>query len=151
MAGSQSASGECLVKARYLLDTNILSEPVKPNPSATVVERLRRHHHESVTAAPMWFELIHGVEQMPTSHRRDRLAQYLQALNDSDLQVLGYDKTAADWHAREHTRLRATGQIRPFVDGQIAAIAAVHGLVLVSRNLRDFQLFAGLIVENWFN
>lgn len=49
-----------------------------------VVERLRRHHHESVTAAPVWFELIHGVEQMPTSHRLIRLAQYLQALNDSD-------------------------------------------------------------------
>ncbi len=43
------------------------------------------------------------------------------------------------------------GQIRPFVDGQIAAIVAVHGLVLVSRNLSDFQLFAGLTVENWFN
>jgi tRNA(fMet)-specific endonuclease VapC len=140
-----------LVKARYLLDTNILSEPVKPNPSPTVVEQLRRHHHESVTAAPVWFELVHGVEQMPVSHRRDRLTRYLQELNDSDLQVLGYDKTAADWHAREQARLRAVGQIRPFVDGQIAAIAAVHGLVLVSRNLSDFQLFAGLTVENWFN
>ena len=139
------------MKARYLLDTNILSEPVKPTPSATVVERLRRHHHESVTAAPVWFELVHGVEQMPASRRRDRLAQYIQELNDSDLQVLGYDKIAADWHAREHTRLQAVGQIRPFVDGQIAAIAAVHGLVLVSRNLSDFKLFAGLTVENWFN
>ena len=139
------------MKARYLLDTNILSEPVKPTPSATVVEQLRRHHHESVTAAPVWFELVHGVEQMPASHRRDRLVQYIQELNDSDLQVLGYDKIAADWHAREHTRLQAVGQIRPFVDGQIAAIAAVHGLVLVSRNLSDFKLFAGLTVENWFN
>ena len=139
------------MKARYLLDTNILSEPVKPTPSATVVEQLRRHHHESVTAAPVWFELVHGVEQMPASHRRDRLAQYIQELNDSDLQVLGYDKIAADWHAREHTRLRAIGQIRPFVDGQIAAIAAVQGLVLVSRNLSDFKLFAGLTMENWFD
>ena len=151
MAGSQSASGECLVKTRYLLDTNILSEPVKPNPSVMVVERLRRHHHESVTAAPVWFELVHGLEQMPVSHRRDRLTRYLQELDDSDLQLLGYDKNAADWHAREQARLRAAGQIRPFVDGQIAAIAAVHGLVLVSRNLSDFEFFAGLTVENWFD
>ncbi|MCC8997921.1 MAG: type II toxin-antitoxin system VapC family toxin [Candidatus Contendobacter sp.] len=139
------------MKARYLLDTNMLSEPVKPNPSPAVIEQLRRHQHESVTAAPVWFELVQGVELMPASHRRDRLAQYLQELNDSDLRVLGYDQLAADWHAREHARLRAAGQTRPFVDGQIAAIAAVHGLVLASRNLSDFQIFAGLTVENWFD
>jgi tRNA(fMet)-specific endonuclease VapC len=139
------------VKARYLLDTNILSEPVKPDPSPAVMEQLQRHRNESVTAAPVWFELIHGVQQMPVSHRRDRLAQYLQELAYSDLQVLGYDQSAAHWHALEHVRLRAAGQTRPFVDGQIAAIAAVHDLVLVSRNIKDFQIFAGLIVENWFN
>jgi tRNA(fMet)-specific endonuclease VapC len=138
------------VKARYLLDTNILSEPVKPNPSLAVMEQLRRHQRESVTAAPVWFELVQGVELMPTSHRRDRLAQYLQELNDSDLQVLPYDQQAARWHALEHSRLRTAGQTRPFVDGQIAAIAAVRNLVLVSRNLSDFRIFAGLTVENWF-
>lgn len=138
------------MKARYLLDTNILSEPVKPNPSPSVIEQLRRHQHESVTAAPVWFELLHGVEQMPPSHRRDRLAQYLRELDDSDLQVLAYDQSAACWHALEHARLRAAGQTRPFVDGQIAAIAVVQGLVLVSRNLNDFQMFSGLTVENWF-
>ena len=139
------------MKARYLLDTNILSEPIKPNPSTTVIEQLRRHQHESVTAAPVWFELVYGVEQMPVSHRRNRLAQYLDELDDSDLQILAYDRAAARWHALEHSRLRAAGQTRPFVDGQIAAIAAVHGLVLVSRNLGDFEMFTGLTVENWFD
>ncbi|MFO1420713.1 MAG: type II toxin-antitoxin system VapC family toxin [Candidatus Competibacteraceae bacterium] len=138
------------MKARYLLDTNILSEPVKPNPSPKVMEQLRRHQRESVTAAPVWFELLQGVEQMPVSHRRDRLMQYIQELGDSDLQVLPYDQQAARWHALEHSRLRAAGQTRPFVDGQIAAIAAIHGLVLVSRNISDFRIFDGLIVENWF-
>ena len=38
----------------------------------------------------------------------------------------------------------------PFVDGQIAATAQAHGLILVTRNVRDFELFAGLTVENWF-
>jgi len=150
MAGPESPTGERVVNPRYLLDTNILSEPVKPNPSTVVIEQLRRHQHESVTAAPVWFELVHGVEQLPVSHRRDRLAQYLRELDNSDLQILAYDRAAARWHALEHARLRATGQTRPFVDGQIAAIAAVRGLVLVSRNVGDFQIFAGLTVENWF-
>ncbi|MCB1775801.1 MAG: type II toxin-antitoxin system VapC family toxin [Candidatus Competibacteraceae bacterium] len=138
------------MKMHYLLDTNILSEPVKPDPSPMVMEKLKRNRDQSVTAAPVWFELVHGVEQLPPSHRRDRLARYLQELAASDLQVLGYDQSAAHWHALEHTRLRANGQTRPFIDGQIAAVAAVHGLVLVSRNLIDFQIFSGLIVENWF-
>lgn len=85
---------------RYLLDTNILSEPVKLNPFPAVIEQLRQHYHESVTAAPVWFERVQGVELMPTSQRRDRLAQYLQELNNSDLQIVGYDRLAADWHAR---------------------------------------------------
>jgi tRNA(fMet)-specific endonuclease VapC len=43
------------------------------------------------------------------------------------------------------------GRVPPFVDGQIAAIAAVNGLTLVTRNVRDFRRFAGLPVVNWFS
>jgi tRNA(fMet)-specific endonuclease VapC len=46
--------------------------------------------------------------------------------------------------------LVSAGKTPPFVDGQIAAIAAVHGLVLVTRNVRDFLSFSGVRVESWF-
>ena len=63
--------------------------------------------------------------------------------------VLAYDAAAAEWHAHEHARLAETGNPRPFVDGQIAAIARVNELVLVTTNVADFVAFSGLIVEDW--
>jgi tRNA(fMet)-specific endonuclease VapC len=63
--------------------------------------------------------------------------------------ILPYDEAAATWHGEERVRLDALGRPAPFVDGQIAAIAHVNGLVLVTTNDRDFARFAGLAVENW--
>jgi tRNA(fMet)-specific endonuclease VapC len=62
---------------------------------------------------------------------------------------LPYDETAATWHGEERARLEALGRPTPFVDGQIAAIARVNGLVLVTTKERDFVRFEGLSVENW--
>jgi len=63
--------------------------------------------------------------------------------------ILPYDEAAATWHGKERARLEALGRPAPFVDGQIAAIAHVHGLVLVTANDRDFGRFKGVTVENW--
>ena len=63
--------------------------------------------------------------------------------------VLDYNREAADWHARQRARLVAAGQTPPFVDGQIAAIAGIHDLIVVTSNARDFQDFEGLRVEHW--
>jgi tRNA(fMet)-specific endonuclease VapC len=63
--------------------------------------------------------------------------------------ILPYDEAAATWHGEERARLEAHGRPAPFVDGQIAAIAHVHGLALVTTNDKDFARFKGLTVENW--
>ncbi len=63
--------------------------------------------------------------------------------------VLEYDRDAADWHARERARLSALGRTPPIVDGQIAAIAYVNGLFLVTTNERHFEGFRGLRLEVW--
>jgi tRNA(fMet)-specific endonuclease VapC len=76
------------------------------------------------------------------------LERYLDVLAPT-LAVLPYDTAAAAWHATERARLEALGRSPPFVDGQIAAIARVRGLTLVTRNVRDFSRFDGLVVENW--
>jgi tRNA(fMet)-specific endonuclease VapC len=62
---------------------------------------------------------------------------------------LPYDEAAATWHGEERARLEALGKPAPFVDGQIAAVAHVHGLVLVTTNEMHFRGFKGLQVENW--
>jgi tRNA(fMet)-specific endonuclease VapC len=63
--------------------------------------------------------------------------------------ILPYDEAAALRHAAERARLERAGSTIPFVDGQIAAIALVNDLVLVTGNLRDFAAFTTLQVENW--
>jgi tRNA(fMet)-specific endonuclease VapC len=63
--------------------------------------------------------------------------------------ILPYDERAAEWHAKERARLTFLGQMPSFVDGQIAAIAKVNNLILVTRNTSDFKKFSGLKLENW--
>jgi tRNA(fMet)-specific endonuclease VapC len=138
-----------LVTPRYLLDSNILSEPVRPRPSVSVVDRLGAALDECATAAVVLHELEFGVVRMPPSRRKTILTQYLDQVVGR-LPILPYDASAARWHARERARLARRGTPPSFVDGQIAAIANAHGLVLVTRNVADFTVFDGLAVENWF-
>lgn len=63
--------------------------------------------------------------------------------------ILDYDRRAAEWHASERARLMAAGRTPPFIDGQIAAVARVNDLTLVTRNQRDFRWFEGLRMERW--
>lgn len=135
--------------ARFLLDTNTVSEPLRPQPNPNVVERLRKHEAEVAIPAPVWHELRLGCSRLPPSRRRDVFERYLEEIVLFSFPVLNYGRKAADWHARERARLVASGRTPPFVDGQIAAIAYVQGLVLVTSNTRDFLAFDGLKIENW--
>lgn len=133
----------------YLLDTNVVSEPLRPEPSEGVLRKLRVHGEESAIPAPVWHELRFGCARLPPSRRRDTFERYLEDVVLASFPVLDYDREAADWHARQHARLVAAGQTPTFVDGQIAAIACVNDLVVVTSNTRDFQDFQGLRVEHW--
>jgi tRNA(fMet)-specific endonuclease VapC len=134
---------------KYLLDTNVLSEPLKPEPDGSVMSMLEKHQHEIVTAAPVWHELQFGCRRLYSSRKRDVMEVFLVDVVKKNIFILPYDDRAAEWHAKERARLSLQGKPPPFVDGQIASIAAVNDLVLVTRNLVDFQLFLGLKSENW--
>jgi tRNA(fMet)-specific endonuclease VapC len=87
---------------------------------------------------------------MPDGRRKQALTRYLEQAVQQRLTILPYDSEAALWHAEERARLAAQGHTPPFIDGQIAAIAMVNHLTLVTRNTDDFADFVGLTVENWF-
>ena len=134
---------------RYLLDTSIVSSPVSKKPDAVVLKRLDQHGAECAIAAPVWHELTYGCRRLPPGKRRTALEAYLRDVVRPSFPNLPYDEAAATWHGEERARLEARGRTAPFVDGQIAAIAHVHGLVLVTTNETDFSGFKGLTVENW--
>jgi tRNA(fMet)-specific endonuclease VapC len=77
------------------------------------------------------------------------LVSYLTEVVRVSLPTLPYDHVAATRHALERVELERTGTPGPFVDGQIAAIALVNNLILVTRNTLDFKRYEDLIVEDW--
>lgn len=133
----------------YLLDTNALSEPTKPIPNSGMTQRLRTNLPLIATAATVWYELLFGYFRLPDSERRRALEIYLFHYLAPRIAILPYDRAAAEWHASERARLGRIGLTPPFVDGQIASVARTQGLILVTANVRDFQNFEGLQVEDW--
>jgi tRNA(fMet)-specific endonuclease VapC len=134
---------------RFLLDTNVVSEPLRPNPSTSVMRRLHEHDGEMAIPALVWHELRFGCARLPKSRRREVIERYLNDVVAVSFPVLDYDQQAADWHALERARLVGAGRTPPFVDGQIAAIACVRELVLVTLNKADFAAFRGIQVKSW--
>ncbi len=139
-----------MVKRRYLLDTNILSEPMRPEPNLSVMRKIEQHRHEIATASVVWHELRFGCCRLPSSVKRRKIEEYLSKVVLPHLPILPYDQAAADWHAEERARLAEIGLVPPFADGQIAAVAKVHDLILVTANETDFERFSGIVIENWF-
>ena len=135
---------------RYLLDSNIVSEPARQRPDPQVQARYQTHAQEVAVPSVVWHELLYGLERMPLGRKRDFLARYLWGVVRPATPVLPFDTAAAEWLARERARLERQGQPRPALDGTIAAVAATRGLILVTRNTDDFAGYDGLHVENWF-
>lgn len=133
---------------RYLLDTNVVSQPMMKTPSVSVMRKLASIADECAIGAPVWHELQFGCKRMPAGKRRDALQDYLADVVNT-FEILPYDDLAAKLHAIERARLEEAGMTVPFVDGQIAAIAQLHELILVTGNVRDFAPFKALTVENW--
>lgn len=137
------------MKPSLLADTNVLSQPIRPVPHPMVIRQLEEHDGRIATATLVWHELLFGCYRLPPSSRRTMIEHYLHEVVRPAVPLLEYDARAAQWHAAERARLAAIGLTPPFVDGQIAAIAAVNGLVLATMNQADFRCFEGLKLADW--
>lgn len=143
---------------RYLLATNVISEPVRPDPSEAVIRQLEDRSGEIALPSVAWHELIYGAVRMDEGARRTYLIHYLREVVEPAMPILPYDAAAAQWHGRSRAALEAKGRSVPFADGQIAAIAGSRDLIVVTRNTDDFAPFQsqeegleGIHVENWFD
>jgi len=137
------------VTPRFLLDTNVVSSPVAKAPDAGIMERLELDGPECAIAAPVWHELVYGCRRLPKGKKRTAIEAYLEDVVRESFPIFPYDEAAAAWHGRERARLELMGRPTAWVDGQIAAIAAVHDLVLVTANTKDFAAFKGLALQDW--
>ena len=140
-----------MTATRFLLDTNIVSEPLRPLPDRRVLQLLSRHADRLAISSVVWHELTYGAARLPPSAARTLIERYLREVVAPSMEVLPYDAAAAAWHAAERARLSRAGTPPSFADGQIAATALVNGCTLVTRNVRDFTRFRELAVRNWFS
>lgn len=137
-------------RINYLLDTSILSEPARKKPNPNVMQCFTQYDGQYVTAAIVWHELQYGCNLLVKSKRKTALQSYLLTLQDSGLVILPYDQIAAEWYAKQRATLKTQGRIPAYADGEIAAIAAVNNLTLVTHNIDDFSDFNKLELEDWF-
>jgi len=137
------------VSIRYLLDTNVLSEPIKSRPDAQTLESISEHDGKLATCSVVWHELFFGAARLGVSKKRSAIEAYLEEVVRSTLPILPYDQEAAAWYAHERARLSKRGRPPSAADGQIAAIASVNDLIVVTANVKDFRRFKDLVVEDW--
>ncbi len=89
---------------RSLLDTNVLSEPVRKEPDEAVVNKLREHGGELATASVARHEMILGIGLLRSSRKRTAIERYLTEAISAALPILPYDATAAEWHGEQLAR-----------------------------------------------
>ena len=136
-----------------VLDTNVLSELMRPDPDATVVAWfVRQRRAELCTTAISEAELAYGLALMPKGRRRDRLAQAVARLLGEGLggRVLAFDRGAAAAYGEIAAARRTAGRPIATADGQIAAIARARGAVLLAtRDAEGFRDCGVAIVDPW--
>jgi tRNA(fMet)-specific endonuclease VapC len=99
---------------------------------------------------PFGIRFFYGCQRLPISRKRETLETLLHDVLKPNMTILSYDEQVAEWHAKERARLTSLEQMPTLVDGQIAAIGKVNGLILVTRNTSDFNKFSELKLENWY-
>jgi len=136
----------------FLLDTNAVSEWVKPRPNRGLVAWLAEVDEDRVfLSAVTLAELKYGVERLADGDRRRRLDGWLREeipLRFAD-RLLAVDEAVADRWGQVVARREAVGRRIGVMDAFIAATALVYGLGLVTRNETDFRGTVKSIINPW--
>ena len=135
-----------------VLDTNVVSEPMKPSADPTVQAWLDRQVAETLyLTATSLAELLVGIENLPYGRRKDGLAAALAELMAVLFgpRILPFDQQAAIAYAPVVSRARAGGTIISVADGQIAAIAAARGFTIATRDTAPFEAAGLPVINQW--
>jgi hypothetical protein len=133
----------------YLLDTCVISELVKPRPSASVVEWVEAQPELELFLSVLTVgEIEEGVAALSAGKKRDALLAWARGSLPERFagRVLAVDLAVAAAWGEFRGRSR---QSLPVVDGLIAATARVHGLTVVTRNTADLRRFDVPVVDPW--
>jgi predicted nucleic acid-binding protein len=135
-----------------ILDTNVVSEPMRRNGNPAVQAWLDRQAAETLyLTTTSLSELLLGIEILPNGRRKEGLANALNELLTRlfGTRILTFDTKAATTYALLVGRARANGHSISVADGQIAAIAATHGFMVATRDTTPFAAVNTSLINPW--
>jgi predicted nucleic acid-binding protein len=131
-----------------VLDTNVVSELMRPEPDAAVLDWVdRQPGAEIYLTAITVAELLYGVARLPDGQRKLDLAER----DDFEHRIAPFDETAAAHYADIVVHRERTGRPISTADAQIAATCRSHGALLATRNVADFTDTGVLMVNPWMS
>jgi len=133
---------------KYLVDTNVLSEPTKSQPALAVIQWLKKHESELLLNPIVLGELQYGILLLPSGKKRTRLLKWFAA-GVARFAVLDFDSATADAWARLLAKLKRDGKAMPIKDSLIAATAKQHRLTIVTRDTNDFEACGVKLLKPW--
>lgn len=136
----------------FILDTNVVSEWVKPQPDRNVISWLAEVDEDRVFISVITFaEIRRGLELLPMGRRRERLAIWLAEELPARFEgrILSIDRPVAETWGVVTVRAQRAGLALGSMDALIAATAEAHGLTLVTRNVRDFRTAGIALFDPW--
>ena len=126
---------------KYLLDTCILSETVRPRPDERVLRWFQSTDRTMMyTPAVVLGEIQKGLVRMPQGARRNLLERWLECYRTNYAQrIVSFDAAVAHEWGTLVGQLQSMGVSLPIIDSQIAATALRHDMTLVTRNVKDME------------
>jgi predicted nucleic acid-binding protein len=134
-----------------LLDTNVVSEAMKPEPAAAVRAWLDAQAAETLYLSSVTIaDLMFGIGALPNGRRKDKLTAAMDGVLElfTD-RILPFDTSATRRYAELAVRAQAAGKGFPTPDGYIAAIAAAHDFAVASRDTSAFTAAGLVVIDPW--
>jgi len=135
-----------------LLDTNVVSEPLKPDADAAVAVWIDAQVVETLYLSTISVtELLYGIAVLPDGKRKTSLRTSLdeRILPLFEARILPFDREAAEMCAELRARARAAGQGIGTADSYIAGIAAAQGLTVATRDTQPFEAMGVAVINPW--
>ena len=135
-----------------ILDTNVLSECLKPHPNSNVLAWMESQPRSAMfTTTIVEAEILYGMNLLPNGARKSALRLAAKAMFDQDLadHVITFDRDCAEAYAEIAATRRELGKPISQFDAMIAAVARSRGATLATRNDRDFADCGLVVINPW--
>ena len=133
-----------------LVDTNVLSQPLREDGEKRVIDWLDSHDSQIAIPAFAIAEMVYGYEILEFGKRRmdlhDAVFAMLTRYRD---RIVPFDRAAAEAHGWLTAKMEKNGTKLPFVDSQMAAIAIARSASVATRNVKHFQATELIVINPW--